>query len=162
MSQLTPLFPRLYFSYGQFFVHDSTVTAPGCVWTDSHSAQGFARRESVICFGTLLEFGYADLSYSLSSYEPKETYERVIAVPVTFVTGRVVIDGPEEIGVERGFEVRPGNYQVVAAQRVVGVDREVIDLFVEAVCSTVGKSRIIVSDGQLDPPSELVETADVA
>ena len=61
--------PRLYFSYSQFMVYDREHI-PGCIWTDGHVAQGFARKESVVCFGTLLEYGHADVSATVGAYSP--------------------------------------------------------------------------------------------
>jgi len=162
MSAKTLLQPRLYFSYRQFFVYDFSVDTPGSIWTDAHSAQGFARRESAVSFGTLLEFGYADVSYRRDPFQPYEAYERVIAVPFVVSTGRVVVDGPEEINIGRLFELPPGNYQIVAAQRVVGDEEELIDLFVEKVDEPLRNSKVIVADALLNPPVHLVETAEIA
>src|SRR6185295_10740927 len=88
--------PRLYFSYNQFMVYDQSVQLPGCDWTDDHFAQGFARRESVVNFNALLEFGYADVEISFEPYQPKQEDERVIAVPFHVMSGKVVVEGPEE------------------------------------------------------------------
>jgi hypothetical protein len=162
MSKKTPLQPRLYFSYRQFLVYDFSVKAPGCLWTEAHSVQGFARRESVVSFGTLLEFGYADVSYRRGPFQPHEAYERVIAVPLTVSTGKVIVDGPEEINIGRGFELPVGDYQIVAAQRVVGDGEELIDLFVETVDEPLRSSKVIVADALLNPPVHLVETAEIA
>ncbi|MEI8376840.1 MAG: competence protein ComJ [Planctomycetota bacterium] len=154
--------PRLYFSYSQFFVYDSVVKAPGCLWTDAHSAQGFARRESVISFGTLLEFGFADVYFHRGPFQPREAYERVIAVPFVIFTGKVMVDGPEEIKIGRAIELPVGNYQIVAAQRVVGDDEELIDLFVDKLEEPLWSSKIIVADAMLNPAFQLVESAEVA
>src|SRR5437879_3970134 len=99
MNTKAPLSPRLYFSYNQFMVYDESVRLPGCAWTDGHYAQGFARRESVANFGTPLEFGHADVTVSRGAYEAKDEYVRVIAVPFLITSGRVIVDGPEEINV---------------------------------------------------------------
>jgi hypothetical protein len=114
MAKKFRLSPRLYFSYGQFLVYDRDVKAPGCRWTDEHTSQGFARRESTVCFRTLLEFGYADVSYCEGPFQPEVEYERVIAVPFFVSSGTVVIDGPDEVSVGRTFTLPAGNYRLVA------------------------------------------------
>jgi hypothetical protein len=73
MCGITPLKPRLYYSYSQFLVYDFSVKTPGCLWTPAHSAPGFARRESAVSFSTLLEFGYADISYRRGPFQPNES-----------------------------------------------------------------------------------------
>src|ERR1700730_11814975 len=101
----------LYFSYNGFVVFDKDVELPGCDWSDDHVAQGFARRESTVCFGTLLEFGLAEVSVTLDGYAPRGDYERVIAVPFLVTSGTVVIEGPEEMDTGRHVVVPPGNYR---------------------------------------------------
>jgi hypothetical protein len=162
MSARTALQPRLYFSYRQFLVYDLSVRNPGCIWTDIHIAQGFARRGPVVSFGTLLEFGYADVSYCRGPFQPNEAYARVIAVPFVASTGKVMVDGPEEINVGRAFDLPVGSYQLVAAQYIVSDEEEVIDLFFENFEKPLGKSNVVVADGQLNPPACLIETAEVA
>jgi hypothetical protein len=78
MSTKPNLSSRFHFSYSQFLVYDASVRLPGCDWTDEHSAQGFARRESTVNFSTLLEFGLADVAVIHGAYRPTEEYERVI------------------------------------------------------------------------------------
>jgi hypothetical protein len=68
-------------------VYDQSVRLPGCAWTDAHSAQGFARRESVVNFNTVLEFGCADVSISRGAYQPRGEHDRVIAVPFLVTSG---------------------------------------------------------------------------
>jgi hypothetical protein len=43
----------------------------GCAWTAEHTAQGFARRQSTVNFGTLLEFGYADVAIAVTTNHRK-------------------------------------------------------------------------------------------
>lgn len=162
MSTKTTLSPTLYFSYSQFMVYDQSVQLPGCAWTDEHSAQGFARRESTVNFNTPLEFGYADVSVSRSAYEPRPEYERVVAVPFLVTSGKVLVEGPEETDVERTFGLPPGNYRLVAAQRVTGDEEETIDLFFEPLTKPMERSAILVADDALNPPTLLLETAKVA
>lgn len=155
------LSPPLYFSYGQFLVYDQSVSAPGCLWTEQHTAQGFARRESTVCFRTLLDSGYADVVYQLDAFMPDTSYERVIAVPFLVSTGKVIVDGPEEINVSRLVEIANGRYRLTAAQRVAG-DREHIELFFEKLEQPLQGSHIVVADKQLQVPGKLLETAAVA
>jgi hypothetical protein len=164
MNMKLSLSPRLYFSYSQFDVYDQNIRLGGCAWTDEHTAQGFARRESIVNFGTLLEFGYADVVVRRSSYEPRDDYERVIAVPILITSGRVIVHGPEETetGRERNFALPPGHYRLVAAQRVTGDDEEAIDLFFEPVTQPLEQSEVLVADDALDPPTPLIETAAIA
>jgi hypothetical protein len=152
----------MYFSYGQFMIYDKDVALPGCAWTDQHSDQGFARRESVVSFGTLLDFGYADVVAHLGAYQPAEEYERVIAVPFRVTSGEVIVEGPEETAPERTFALPPGHYRVVAAQYALSDDEETIDLSFEPVEAPLGRSTVLVADDNLNPPTPLVETAEVA
>jgi hypothetical protein len=162
MFTKTLLEPPLYFSYSQFFVYDISVRTPGCVWTDLHVAQGFARRDSVVSFRTILEFGFAHVSYLQASAPPRNDYERVIAVPLSVTTGTVVVDGPEELAVGRSIVLPVGDYQIIAAQCVLDGKTEIIDLFAEKLKLPLRHSRIIVADRGLNPPGELIETAKVA
>lgn len=159
MTNRIPVESDLYFSYSQFFVYDSSIRSPGCLWTDAHVAQGFARRRCVVCFGTLLEFGSAKLCYIHGPYQANPKYERVVAVPFEVVTGRVMVDGPDELNVRRSFAVPPGHYELVAAQNVLDDEQEAIDLFIHAVEAPIAASRIIVADNELlAPPVPLIET----
>jgi hypothetical protein len=156
------LFPQLYFSYSQFLLYDCGVKSPGCVWTKIHYAQGFTRRESVVSFGTLLEFGFADISYTRGPFQPQKNYERAIAVPFVVSTGRVIIDGPEEINIQRFIELPTGNYAVTAAQLVTTNKKEIVDLFFESRTEPLKRSAIIVADNLLNPTPTLIETAEMA
>ena len=158
------LTPDLYFSYSQFFVYDATIQMPACEWTKTHSDQGFARREGTVAFGTLLEYGTAIVRIAACHYEPSEDYDRVIEVPFSVVSGKVIIDGPEETetGRERNFMLAPGNYRLVAAQRVTGDENLAIDLFFELLTKPLERSAVLVADAALNPPTALLETAAVA
>lgn len=162
MNTKTQLLPKLYFSYGQFLVYDASVRLPGCLWNDAHVAQGFARRASVACFSTLLEFGDATVYCTQGPFEPSDGYERVIAVPFTALTGKVIVDGPDEHDRARFFHVPAGDYELVAAQQAISDDEEIVDLFVRALQEPMPKSRVLVADEALNPPKVLLETADVA
>src|SRR5262245_5420755 len=129
MTRKNALSPRLYFSYSQFFVYDKSVPSVGCDWTKAHSDQGFARRESTVAFGTLLEFGHADVLVRREAYEARREYQRVIAVPFCVRSGEVAVEGAEEITIERTVALPPGHYRLVAAQHVTGADNEAIHLY---------------------------------
>jgi hypothetical protein len=156
------LSPRLYFSYGQFMVFDQSEQMPGCDWTAEHTGQGFARRESTVCFGTTLEFGHADVAVAFGAYQQRADYERVIAVPFYSGSGKVTVEGPEEMDAERVFDVPIGNYKLTAAQTVIGETEERIDLFFESVATPLKHSSIIVADEMLHPPEPLIETSEIA
>src|ERR1051325_3159 len=96
---------KIYFSYHQFFIFDKSVRLPGCDWTDDHFAQGFARRESNVCFASILEYGHADVSITLGRYERRDDYQRVIAVPFLVKAGEIRIIGPEEVNVNRKIAI---------------------------------------------------------
>lgn len=153
---------KLYFSYGQFIVFDQSVALPGCDWSDAHFSQGFARRNSTACIRTLSEFGHANVRVSMTQFAPKADHVRVIAMPFIVESGTVVVEGPEEVGTNRTIKVPTGNYRLVAAQAASGEDEEAIDLFFERVVRPVQHSEILVRDDELDPPSPLIETAEVA
>src|SRR6185295_13222807 len=111
MNNRRNYYERLYFSYGQFMIYDQCVEVPGCDWTQDHVDQGFARRDSTICVGALFEFGYADATVWFCAYEQSEEDERVIEVPFTVQSGKVVVEGPEESR-ERCFAIDAGYYKV--------------------------------------------------
>jgi hypothetical protein len=154
--------PKLYFSYSQFMVFDQSELLPGCDWSEAHSDQGFARRESTVCFGTLLEFGHAVVAVTLGGYLPDDDYVRVIEVPFRCVSGKVIIEGPEETDVNRVFDMPCGDYRLTAAQVLIGNDEEQIDLFFEALAEPLGQSFIIIADEMLNPPELLIETSSIA
>jgi hypothetical protein len=162
MNKRTVLSPDLYFSYGQFMIYDSAVALPGCAWTDKHTAQGFARRESAVSFSTLLEFGCATVTVMRGQYLPSTEYERVVAVPFSVKSAKINIEGPEEFDVERSVQLDPGRYRLTAAQFVLGDEEERIDLFFEPCNERLERSEILIVDEGLHPSDPLVETADVA
>lgn len=143
-------------------VYDQAEQLPGCDWTEEHTAQGFARRESTVCFGTPLEFGHADVSVMIGAFQQQSDYERVISVPFRSVSGKVIVEGPEELDVDRAFEMPCGDYKLTAAQATVGEDEERIDLFFEPVSAPIKGSAILVADEMLNPPEPLIETAGIA
>ena len=156
----------MYFSYSQCMILDCRVEDPTCAWIDDHVAQGFARRDSVVCLSTLYEFGEAEIRVHLGPYEANEAHSRVIAVPFKVVSGAVAVKGPEEFAVDRHFEVTPGNYRLVMAQAALIVEdeeggEELIELFFEPVDVAPSRSEILVCDEALNPPDVLIETADV-
>jgi hypothetical protein len=154
---------RVYFSYGQFQVYDQNVRLPGCAWTEAHSSQGFARRESAVNFGTPLEFGHADIVISHGDYWSRAGCTRAIAVPFLVTSGRVIVCGPEELNDQkRSFELPAGNYRLIAAQRIMGDEEEAIDLCFEPLTAPLDRGTILSADGALNPPTPLLEKADVA
>lgn len=152
---------EIQFSFNQFLVYDSSVSMPGCLWTDTHIRQGFARRESVVCFGTILEFGKASLSVYLEPYPKEMNHDRAISTPFKSPTGKILIEGPEESNTNRYIELEPGFYNLTAAQKVVDYCEE-IELFFEKVIEPNSHSMIIIADDELDPPDELKEYAEIA
>jgi hypothetical protein len=116
---------HMYFSYSSFFVYDDGLkTTPACLWTDAHGRQGFARRENHVQFGTLFEFGYADLAVYLSPYQARPEHRRVIEVPLEVASGRVIVlGGPDDLPGRRLTLAVAAHYALVAAQ-AVGVTRD--------------------------------------
>lgn len=156
------LLMEIYFSYGQFMVFDKSIKLPGCAWTEQHYQQGFARREMNVCFGTLLEFGRGDVSIHLGSYKNLADHQRAIEVPINVPSGEIVIAGPEEIEDKNVFTLSKGAYRLVAAQTVIGDDRELLDLYFEKLREPLSKSRILVGDDVLHDPNPLLESVEVA
>ena len=153
---------ELFFSYGQFMVYDHSVSLPGCIWQDLHVNQGFARRESVVCFGTILDYGRANVHVWLQPFAKRKEHQRAISVPFFSPEGRVFLEGPEETVTDRYLDIEVGHYLVTAAQYVLNYQEEEIDLFFERVISPAAHSRILLADEQLNPPEELVEDAEIA
>jgi hypothetical protein len=162
MNGRNALHPRMYFSYGQFMVFDQSVELPGCAWTDQHSRQGFARRESTACIRALSEFGHADVRASVAPYVATGSFLRVIAVPLAVPSGVVVVEGPEECGTDRTITLAPGHYRLVVAQAPVAEEEEMIELFFERLSQPIQRSEILACDHELDPPEPLVEAAAIA
>jgi hypothetical protein len=157
---------RIYFSYNQFTVFDNAERDIGSHWTQHHHEQGFARRERIVSFVTMLEFGHALVSVRLGEYLARHDDQRVIAVPFRVDSGGVSIVGPEEPDSPRTISLSTGHYRLVAAQRVVQEDEEhmvfeeAVDLFFEPVSQPAKQSQIILADEGLHPPAVLLEHAD--
>ena len=162
MAETHNLQPAMYFSYGQFIVYDDGEALPACLWKQAHVNQGFARRESTVCFRTLLEFGLADLNVVIGCFNLDRAYERIIAVPVRVTTGRVMVEGPEEIKFRPPIALAAGNYRVVAAQLVKSETEEAIDVYFEALQQPLRQSQIILADEDLLVEGDLLETAEIA
>jgi hypothetical protein len=158
------LSPELYFSYSQFLVYDKAVESPGLSWTRSHFLQGFARQNSTVCFGTLLEHGTARVEIKSGGHTPCE-YERVIAVPSQVISGEVIVEGPEKSDIGRQLTIPPGQYRLIAAQSVINDDdkngEERIALYFESTTTPLEKSQILVADDELNPSQVLVESAEI-
>jgi hypothetical protein len=148
---------------GQFFVFDEIVRSPGSLWTEAHMAQGFIRRESTVSFLTLIEGGIADVGWMIGPFVNNKAYDRAIAIPFRVVTGRVVIEGVEELHPARVCELKPGYYRVTAAQLLLAEeDSEIIDLFFEELAVPIQQSSVLVGDEALKPEAPLLETGDPA
>src|SRR5262245_31932847 len=120
------------FNYNQILVYDASVPTPRCVWTDTHCNQGFARRESTVCFDMILQYGEADVTVHLGPYIENSGYHRVIAVPFFSPTGRIIVQAILETYVARVLFLPKGYYKLYAAQRVSGgenEDHELLDFF---------------------------------
>lgn len=153
---------QLEFSYISFSVYDSDVRLPGNESTDDHFNQGFARRDSSVNFRTLLEFGLATVRIFDDDYIYDETDERVIRVPFDCPSGRVFVEGPEE-NQPHAIIIEPSHYQLTAAQQANYDDESLfIRLYFFKVETPLVKSEILIKDEQLNPPSELLETAEIA
>jgi len=153
---------ELSFSYSQFIVWDSLMCTPGLAWTDAHSRQGFARREDVVGFGTLLEFGTARMRILAEPFVPSTSYQRVLGVPFRTNSGRVRIEAPDELDSGRLVAVQPAQYLLVCAQRANDEFNEDIVLYFERQERPIDVSTIIVRDESLAPPHPLLETAEIA
>ena len=161
LSDSAILSARIVFGYSQFQVFDKAALA-GHQWTQGHFDQGFARTGRSVSFGTLLEFGHGAVLVHLGPYEGRDEHTRVVEVPFEVSSGEVTVGGPEEFPVkpERVFQLPKGHYRLVAAQAVTDEDQEKIDLYFEKLAEPLTKSRIIVADNALNPPSPLLETAE--
>ena len=152
---------EFYFSHSQFMVYDASVELPGCKWTEAHSRQGFARRESTACLGALLEFGHARVEVDTGPFVPRPEDERVISIPFFAKTGRVVVSGPEE-DIMHLVRLGCGHRRLTVAQSVVNDEPESIRLTFERVDEPDPASRILKSDPGWTPPSTLLEDAEIA
>ncbi len=160
----------IYFSYSQFFVYDAAVEGEvGPAWTEAHTRQGFARRASTVSFGTLAEFGEAELKVYGGCISDAKQYTRAIEVPLYVPTGRVSIDGTDELPIDRHVMLEPGHYSLVAAQQIVYKARHeyednviAIDLFFQKREVPLSSSRILIADETMPPTGILLETAEVA
>lgn len=158
----TILLPPLYFSFNQFMVFDSSVELPGCEWTERHSLQGFARRDSVVNFNSLLEFGEAQVAVSIGPCGTIRECQRAIAVPFIVSSGKVLVEGPEENDIDRGVELKPGYYRLICSQRVLDDEHEDIELVFEPRDGPLDGSQLLIRDDGLNPHFPLIETAHVA
>jgi hypothetical protein len=152
----------LYFSYSSFFVYDTSLKAPlPCLWTDAHCQQGFARVENHVQFGTLLEFGWAEVTASVGVYALESKHQRVIEVPFAISSGRVTVSGGPDDKVHPPIALPPGSYRLTAAQRRVDDEHESICLNFEALTLPLQASRVVRADAGLNPPVTLVESVEV-
>lgn len=150
------------FSHGQIIVADAAIKAPGNYWTERHSRQGFARRESSVGFATLCAFGHGRLIVDCGGLILYHRYERVIAVPFEVVSGRVEIAGPEEDYGIRVIALEKGNYRLVCGQRLRTDGALELGLTFEPVVSPLTRSEVLVQDAALSPVLPLIESAQIA
>lgn len=155
----------MVFGYSQFFVKDSEVTDFAFQWTDSNMEQGFARQDSVVSFRTISDFGKANLRLMLGTYSPEISYDRVIAVPFRLKSDKLQVFGPEESGLIESIIVEPGNYRLVAAQKLLGMIAEIhelqIDLFLKKTECLSKSSEILIRDEKLNPAETLKEFTEI-
>lgn len=150
------------FSYHLFLIYDSDVDLPGNEWTETNSNQGFARRDSSVNFGTLFQFGYAQVQVFKDDYLFNKDDERVIKVPFYSPSGKVFIEGPEE-NEKHSVIIEPGHYLLTAAQQARDDDESLfIRVFFCKVEIPAMRSEILIKDEQLNPPHELSETSGIA
>jgi hypothetical protein len=121
-----------------------------------------------VSFGTLVQHGDAKLRVYVGTQALSTGFDRVIAVPFSTGSGKVAITGPEESD-DRHVLLEPGDYRLVAAQRLPGHGRSVshgIELEVELVFAKLKtplqRSEVLVADAELSPPQVLVEDAEAA
>ena len=104
-----------------------------------------------------------DVRVHLGQYTANQGDERVIVVPFYSPTGQIVVEGPEEDEVsDRDISIAPGHYNLLAAQRVVDDEEEVIDLYFQKLGEPAKHSKVLMADEELDPPAKLLEDADIA
>jgi hypothetical protein len=153
------MLPDLEFSYSQFFLYDAGVKNPACNWTETHSRQGFVRRDGVIAVGTLLQFGTAKVTLAIGppSYE---AYDRVLSVPLEIRSGAIAIDGPEEPPGIRKSQLVTGHYRATIGQKYLDDAQEEVAIWLEKIDVPIQRSELLVVDEALDPPTPLLETAD--
>src|SRR5437870_5008439 len=107
---------RFKFDYNQFLVYDVSVQVPECTWTEEHCNQGFARRDSTACVGTILQYGQAEATAFFGPYTEQKLYSRVIALPFFSSTGRIIVQGLTEIYLAHILFCDPGHYKLIIAQ----------------------------------------------
>jgi Competence protein J (ComJ) len=152
---------EIYFAYSQFLVYDVSVDHIGSAWTETHSRQGFARRESYASIGTLLEDGKGIVKVYPDGYVEDRDHARVISIPFYSPTGQITVTGPEEFEPSVVLQFESTHFRLTVAQRLVGEEQEMIELYFEEMDRPLGKSEILVADDELDPPETLLEHADV-
>lgn len=148
------------YSYNQVVVFDDSESAPGSLWNDEHWSQGFARREKTVSFATLEQAGKASVKVLLGWPNDLRSAARVIAVPLQVPSGTLHIEGPEEYPAFRAVNVKPGTYMVALAQKSDGAGNLTFELFLDK--RTEERSRILKADDALNPPENLMETAEPA
>src|SRR5262249_46153453 len=102
---------RFDIDHNQFLIYDVSVQVPQCEWTEEHSDQGFARRDSCACIATLLQDGHADTTVFFGPFDKRPIYQRVIALPFFAPEGKIIIRGLMEHYLAHVLFCRQGHYK---------------------------------------------------
>jgi hypothetical protein len=148
------------YSYNQIIVYDSLEKAPGCLWTERHWRQGFARRETTICFSTLNQAGKARLSVVQDAAVIAEV-SRTIRASMQCLSGKACIEGPDEYPIERFVRLSPGNYSITLSQRMDPEAGLLLYLSFNQIEQVI-PSQILKADALLQSSIEILETAEEA
>lgn len=159
----------LPFGYNQFIVRDRDADAAGLDWSDRHVAQGFARRDQIISFGTLVGWGRATVHVQLGGQVDSHQYERIVKVPFHCPSGLVELMTPDmAYGESSFFQVECGHYSVLAAQRLVSDPGRLsahplieVVLLLEPRDQSLDRSEVVKADADLSPQFPLLESADI-
>src|SRR5262249_13422716 len=132
------------FDYYQFLVYDVSVQVPQSEWKKEHSDQGFARRESAACIGTMLQHGNAEAAVFFGPFVEHEKHERVLALPFSSPEGKIIIRGLMEIYVSHVVFCPTGHYKLYVAQWIADeqMEKEGIHMFFQPQDKPVAKSEI--------------------
>ena len=153
----------LQFTHNQILAYDSSVSNPECHWSKQHLHQGFARRQSNVCFASLFDAADATVTVYLGQYVSDQRYLRVVAVPFYTPTGRVIVSGVLEIYLARVVFVPPGNYMLYCGQWFIDdetePDQQLIDLFFHKLNAAASQSKILVADERIQQAGVLLEEA---
>jgi hypothetical protein len=152
-----------YISCGQILIFDHAVSLPGLEWSEQHYAQGFARQPSNVALRTLIEFGDATVRVWVDEDPPSlEIYSRVHAIPFEVTTGKVLIEGPEEINIGRSLDLPDGHYRLTLAQLAESESTQLVHLMFQKLVEPMSCSAVLLKDEDLAPILPLLESAATA